>query len=319
MVNEGARRLAQIDPDGKSLDMAPTIWGEMFDLSGHRVPPFEWPCAIALAGEVVVGREYQMVRSDLSSYHLLCSASPIKNAYHHTVGSITTLTDISEHQRRQRVLCEEAVFTERTRIAADIHDTVVQGLNAVIIHLEAAEQELLENLEKARQRLHRVRDIARDSLVEARHFIWAWSGEFLNNEDPATALRLLAHKLFEGTSVQLQFRLERAPCKLTPQTSMGLLRIGKEALVNVWKHAHAKRVLVELTYGKRDVRLSVLDDGRGYVAVPLSNATCGFGLFGFQIWAERLGGKVIVHSRPKLGTRVVASIPLAMLAIRDAA
>jgi signal transduction histidine kinase len=72
----------------------------------------------------------------------------------------------------------------------------------------------------------------------------------------------------------------------------------------------ATRVRVELNYGKQNVRLSVLDEGQGFLSVPLSNTQRGFRLFGFQTRAESLGGKVVVHSRPRQGTRVVATIPL---------
>jgi signal transduction histidine kinase len=319
MVNEGAKRLAQMDPEGKTLKMAPSIWGEMFDPNGHRIPAVEWPCTRALAGKVTLGRECHMVRSDKSSYDILFSASPIKNTYGRTVGSIATLTDITEHKRKELALREQMVLKERGRIAAEMHDTVVQSLNAIVVQLEAAEEEFLEDPEHARQRLRRVREVARESLADTRRSMWTLSDESFENEDPAVALAFLAQKLFGGTPVQLQLHLEQAACRLTPEMGLGLLRIGKEALVNVWKHAHATKVRVELSYGKQDVRLSVLDHGQGFLSVPLSSNQRGFGLFGFQTRAKNLGGKVVVHSRPKRGTQVVVTIPLHLPCLRRSA
>ena len=319
MVNEGAKRLAQMDPEGKTLKMAPSIWGEMFDPNGHRIPAVEWPCTRALAGKVTLGRECHMVRSDNSSYDILFSASPIKNTCRRTVGSIATLTDITEHKRKELVLREQMVLQERGRIAAEMHDTVVQSLNAIVVQLEAAEEEYLEDPEHARQRLRRVREVARESLADIRRSMWTLSGESFENEDPAAALAFFAQKVFADTSVHLELRLEEAACGLTPKMGLGLLRIGKEALVNVWKHAQATKVRVELNYGKQDVRLSVLDNGQGFLSVPLSSTQRGFGLFGFQRRADSLGGKVVVHSRPRRGTRVVATIPLRLPRLRQAA
>ncbi|MGA8343553.1 MAG: ATP-binding protein, partial [Candidatus Sulfotelmatobacter sp.] len=134
--------------------------------------------------------------------------------------------------------------------------------------------------------------------------------ESLDNKDPATALAFVAQKLFEGTAVKLQLSLAKDTRALPTEVRVELLRIGKEALSNVLKHARATMVTVELTCLEQELRLSVADDGRGFTSESLLGGRGGFGLFGMRRRAERLGGKLVVESRLKRGTRVVAHLPL---------
>ncbi|MFZ0863018.1 MAG: histidine kinase [Candidatus Sulfotelmatobacter sp.] len=319
LVNAAAKQLSQMDPEGKALSAAPSIWGEMSNIKGRRVPVAEWPCMKALRGKTTVSTACHLVRRDGSSCDVLFGACPIRGAESQIVGSLSSLTDITDHKQKEFVLREEAVLSERNRIAADIHDTVVQGLYAIVLQLEAAEEEIIGSPGQARQRLRRVREIARESLADARRSIWTLCQESLYNEDPATALAFLAQKLFQGKPVKLQLSLAKDTRVLPAQMRIELLRIGKEALSNILKHARATTVTVELACLERELRLSVVDDGRGFVSESLPGSQGGFGLFGMRKRAERLGGKLVVESRPERGTQVVAHLPLPIHLARQCA
>ncbi|MGD1078001.1 MAG: histidine kinase [Candidatus Sulfotelmatobacter sp.] len=310
LVNAVAQQLSQMDPQGKALSAAPSIWGEMSNIKGRRVPLAQWPCMRALRGKTTVSTACHLVRRDGSSCDILFGACPIRGAESQIVGALSSLTDITDHKQKESVLREEAVLNERSRIAGDIHDTVVQGLNAVVLQIEAAEEEIIESPGQARQRLRGVCEIARESLADARRSMWTLCQESLDNKDPATALAFVAQKLFEGTAVKLQLSLAKDTRALPTEVRVELLRIGKEALSNVLKHARATMVTVELTCLEQELRLSVADDGRGFTSESLLGGRGGFGLFGMRRRAERLGGKLVVESRLKRGTRVVAHLPL---------
>jgi signal transduction histidine kinase len=308
-VNIAAKRLAQTNPEGKSLSAAPRIWGEMFDVNGRGIPATEWPWYKALQGETTLGSECRLVWRTGDSHEVLFGAYPIKGTDSRTMGVLASLVDITERNRRELTARADAVLDERSRMAADIHDTLIQGLNAILLQLEAVEAELVEQPVQARQRLRRLRDFARENLVEARRSIWSLSGN-CSDEDPAVALAFVAHKLFQGIPIQVELNLEKGGCKLNPQLRLGILRIGKEALTNVLKHARATTVKIELSYDDRFVRLSIFDNGRGFVAAPTSGNQRGFGLFGLRTRAESIGGRLMLQSRPGRGTQVVATIPL---------
>src|ERR1700752_458206 len=95
LVNAAAKQLAQVDPEGKTVYMAPSIWGEMFDQNGKHVPTAQWPCIRALRGEATSNMECRMVRHDQSTYDVLFSSSPIGVA-REGLGSINTFPDITQ-------------------------------------------------------------------------------------------------------------------------------------------------------------------------------------------------------------------------------
>ena len=142
---------------------------------------------------------------------------------------------------------------------------------------------------------------------DARRSMWALSQEPRDEGDPAVTLAFLAQRLFAGVPVLLHLHLQEC-ARLASQIRLALVRIGKEALTNALKHSGATTVRVRLVRGKKEVRLSVLDNGRGFADLALGQG--GFGLFGLRARAEHLGGKVTVLSRPGRGTRVVATVPI---------
>jgi signal transduction histidine kinase len=289
---------------------AASIWGEIFDPNGHRIPSSEWPWSKALQGQTTIGSEFHLAPHPGHSYDILFSACPIRGVGSRIVGAFSLLVDITEHKRRELALRKAAVLTERGRLAADIHDGVIQGLSAVVTQAEAAEEEIVKNPAGSRERLRRLREVARESLAEARRSMWALNQESFDEEDPAEALELLARRLFEGTPVKLQFSLEEGARTIPVEMRRELLQIGKEALSNVLKHAHATTVSIDIAYLQRDVRLSIQDDGRGFMFGSLSSGGSNFGLYGMRTRAKRLGGELIVDSRPGRGTQIIALVPL---------
>jgi signal transduction histidine kinase len=309
LVNKAARQLAQKDPEGELLSTTSNIWGKILDVNGRNIPAAEWPWVRALHGMTVLGSEYRLVQGPGDYRDVLFSAHPIQSRQSQRAGLLISLTDITEYKKKYCLLREHAVLSERTRLAGEIHDTVLQGLHAVVLQLEAAEKEFSQNSERGRERLRRLRDLTRQNLVEARRSIWALSSESFGNEDPGVALECLARRLFEGTPVTLHLHTKKPHRPMAAEVRFEILRIGKEALNNVLRHAGATLVRIELTYSHGWVRLSVLDNGRGFEVDPVSSDLKGYGLFDSRIRAERIGGRLMIHTAPGKGTRVVAIIP----------
>jgi len=305
LANAAAKRLAQMNPEGKSLSVAPRIWGELFDPSGRRVPVHRWPCMRALQGKTTVDLECRLVRSDRSGSSILFGSCPIRKAGSQMCGSLSSLTDVTDVKQKEVSLREGAIVRERARFATDIHDTLLQGLSAVVLQFEALEPELPQELAL---KLARIKQIARETLAETRRSIWVLSHEPADEQDPAATLGFIAEKLFSGMPISLQFRLQECP-GLDSRLRFALTRIGKEALTNVLKHSRATVVRIELTYARKEVRLSVIDNGCGFAA-STAQAQDGFGLFGLKARAQLLGGDALVHSRAGSGTSVVVTLPV---------
>jgi two-component system NarL family sensor kinase len=194
---------------------------------------------------------------------------------------------------------------ERARIAREIHDTLAQSLTAIALHVEGAIQQLEHSPERARKRLHRALDTARQSLEEARTSVLNLRGP-LAGRPLAEALASLARSLTSETGMRTHVRVEGGQ-RLPLRVEAELFRIAQEALQNVRRHAGARNVWLTMGDDRGRVRLVVRDDGRGFdpAAVP---ETCQ-GLLGMRERARLMEGTFRVISRPGQGTRVTVSVP----------
>jgi PAS domain S-box-containing protein len=115
-VNREARRLAQLDPEGTSLDIDLLAWGTAYDIEGRVIPLERYCIAKALRGEATSGYESRMVRQDGSYYDILISAAPLWNDHHQIVGAVASFVDITERKRSEQALRDSE---ERFRDLAD--------------------------------------------------------------------------------------------------------------------------------------------------------------------------------------------------------
>jgi len=204
---------------------------------------------------------------------------------------------------------ESAIFAERNRIARELHDTLAQGFTSILLQIEAAKS-LLGEAEKATfVPLDRARDLARESLAEARRAIWAFRPRALDKSDLPTALEWLVRNMAAGSGVGVEFTTRGAPRALTVAIETNLLRIIQEAVTNALRHAAARTIRVRLTFANEVVRVSVEDDGRG-LAPRDARSGEGFGLISMRERVENLSGKFLLSSHPSRGTRILVKIPI---------
>jgi signal transduction histidine kinase len=307
LVNRAARQMARMEPEGMFLSGAPFIWGKL--QSERGVDAAGWPHLSDLLEKPLAERECRLVQSNATAYDVLFSTAPLTVTKQTRAGAVLMFTDITPVKRRELKLRERAVSEERKRMAGDLHDTLCQGLNAIVLMLQAAQASSAQNGAAAQPLVHRACAVAMDTLREARGSMWAFVQEPMENIDPAS-LAAVTEQIFNDTPIEVALSLQKQPFSLPPRIRFDLLRIGKEALTNVLKHSQATRVHLELAYKKQTVQLSVRDDGRGFGRESAGNMSRGYGLTSMYQRAERLGGKVAVESQPRHGTSVVAVIPL---------
>jgi len=203
---------------------------------------------------------------------------------------------------------EVAVAAERNRMARDIHDTLAQGFTGVIMQLEAAEEAMSQNLAlKATGFLDRAGDLARESLREARRSVRALRPEALEHKNLCQALEGLIRKMTAGTTVRAEFGLQGEPGELPPEWEENLLRIGQEVLTNALRHAQASEFKVQLVFDKREIRLNLRDNGRGFDPRTRHD---GFGLQGIRERVEGMGGQLSIQSVIGEGTVISIVLPL---------
>ncbi len=196
---------------------------------------------------------------------------------------------------------------ERARLAREIHDTLAQALTAIALHLEAAMRQLGRNPDRARERIQRALDLTRESLEDARRSVLDLRGMVPAGKPLPEALAALARGVTADTGVRIRVDASRA-APLPAGAESELFRIAQEALTNVGRHARATEATVILETRGRRARLTVRDNGRGFV--PGSTPDSRVGLLGMRERVEILRGSLRVRSAPGRGTTVTASIPL---------
>jgi PAS domain S-box-containing protein len=197
---------------------------------------------------------------------------------------------------------QAATLEERNRMAREIHDTLAQGLTAIVVHLQAADDASAKGLKKDAQKHQQIaRDLARQSLIDARHSVHALRPRALESASFWEALKEMIKQSTAGTALHTRFQMRGHPRELSPLWQQNLLHIGQEALTNALKYAHARRFEVRLNFNKNELRFELKDDGEGFRVTDRHN---GYGLVGMRERVEQMGGRLTVTSSPRKGTNV---------------
>jgi signal transduction histidine kinase/ligand-binding sensor domain-containing protein len=209
----------------------------------------------------------------------------------------------------------EARVNERTRIARELHDTLLQSLQGLMLHFQTGIDLLPERPVEARKTLEIAVDRADQAINEGRDAVQGLRASAVETNDLVSAVRILGKELGAAdtnpNSAVFEVEVEGAPRNLHPILRDEVYRIAAEALRNAFRHAHAQRIEVEILYGERWLRLRVRDDGKGIDPKLLGgDGRAGhFGLHGMRERAQLAGGKLVVWSKPDSGTEVELSIP----------
>jgi PAS domain S-box-containing protein len=206
---------------------------------------------------------------------------------------------------------QAAVITERNRLARELHDSVTQALYSVTLYAEAAAILLADgkNLEAA-DHLRELRDTAQEALREMRLLIFELRPLALEKTGLVAALQTRLEAVEGRGGMQTELQVEGAPNaeRLPFTVQEELYHIAQEALNNVLKHAHARRVRVHLQFLDTVTCLEVWDDGVGFES-ERARERGGLGLRGMEERAQRIGGKLHIESVPRKGTRVSIKVP----------
>jgi signal transduction histidine kinase/ligand-binding sensor domain-containing protein len=204
------------------------------------------------------------------------------------------------------------VLQERARISREVHDTLIQSLVAVAVQIGSVVKQIAPEAGGLREQLDQLRKQTEEQIREARESIWNLRSPTLERLGLVAALRQAGEQMSQRTSVRFSFAVTGRPQACPRGIDAHLLRIGREALTNVWRHARATEVRLELSYGVDRVLLRVSDNGIGFDPdAPDMESTQRYGLMTMAERAQRAGGELTIISGKDRGTEVVATFPLA--------
>ena len=208
----------------------------------------------------------------------------------------------------------EARVSERTRIARDLHDTLLQSFQGLLLRFQSASKILPERPVEAKQRLDSALDQAAAAIAEGRDAVQGLRSAAFETNDLANAITAIGAELTSDLSALdspiIDVEVHGPARNLNPVVRDEAYRIAGEALRNAFRHAQARRIIVEIRYDKRLFRLTVRDNGTGIDDEAIRQEPAGhFGLHGMRERAEIVGGRLEVWSKRDTGTEVELSIP----------
>jgi signal transduction histidine kinase len=200
-------------------------------------------------------------------------------------------------------------LAERTRIARDLHDTLLQGVLSASMQLDLAEDQLPDN-SPTKPRLKRVLELLGQVTEEGRGTLQGLRSTDSEKLSLERAFSRLKQDLGNDEEIGYRVVVNGEPNTLRPLIRDEVYRIGREALVNAFTHAHAKNIEVEVEYADRQFRMLVRDDGSGIDPQVLDHGREGhWGLSGIRERSEGVGGTLHLRSRVGAGTEIELTIP----------
>jgi signal transduction histidine kinase/ligand-binding sensor domain-containing protein len=213
-----------------------------------------------------------------------------------------------------------ARMSERERIARELHDTLLQGFQGLILRFQAVVPEVQN--EQAGKKLESVLDRADAVLLEGRQRVRNLRSEDTTINELSSRLADFGNGLAQDSTVFIRLLVEGTAQPLNPIVSDEIYSIGREALTNAFQHSKANRIEVDLTYSSDSLTLRIRDDGVGIDPQIVSGGRAGhWGLKGMRERAHAVGGKLSIWSTPGSGTEIELVLParLAYLRSRQAA
>ena len=221
--------------------------------------------------------------------------------------------------QRQFAIGLEARVSERTRIARELHDTLLQSLHGLMFQFQAVRNLMPRRPDDAMQTLDDAIKDTKKALAESRNAIQELRSEPMSESNLAEMLMAESRELAQlrnendgSPKFELTEEGERRALSLTAQNEVR--RIVSEILINAYRHADAHRIEAEVRYGDQMLRLRIRDDGKGIDPVVLKEGGRAghWGIRGVRERAEQLGARIDFWSEVGAGTEVELEVPASL-------
>ena len=272
----------------------------------------------------IIGLEFVWRRPDGTKLFVSESAFAVKDGkgqiiyYEGTVQDITKRKEAEEklmlYQQQLRSLASELSLAEerlRRRIAAELHDHIAQNLAISKIKLESLAGDAEPDLVKS---LNEVNGLISQTIEATRSLTFEISPPVLYELGFEAAVNWLAKQTRQRFGLEVEFADDGKPKPLNTDIRVLLFQAVRELLVNVVKHAKAKKAKVFTCRIQKNIQITVEDNGVGFDVEAISDvkdpAKGGFGLFNIRERLDQIGGSVIINARAGKGTRITLTAPM---------
>jgi signal transduction histidine kinase len=231
-----------------------------------------------------------------------------------TQAQLLAASSAREELERLSARLMEIQEQERTRLARELHDDIVQNLAVLKIEITQARQSAAARSPELQERLERARSIADRTMKTLRSTMLLLRPSLLDDLGLVPALQWLVEDFQQRTGVRCRLFDEGIEDALPEGVKTAVFRVVQEALHNAEKHAQPKSVEVRITQGDNEILASVSDDGAGFKVETAGNGSqkAQFGLIGMRERATALGGRLHIESAPGAGSTITLKVPNAV-------
>ncbi len=204
-------------------------------------------------------------------------------------------------------------LVERERIARDLHDTLLQGFQGVLLRFQTISKRLTVDT-KVQHEMEDTISRADQVLTEARDKVWQLRASSRPSGDLASCLSTAAGDLSAQWPTDFSLHVVGTPQPLLADAFEEICAITQEALANAFRHSEAQAIEVELQFGQSEFRARIRDSGKGLPANALerSENTKHWGLLGMQERAKKLGANFTMRRQQRGGTEVQLTVPASL-------
>lgn len=219
-----------------------------------------------------------------------------------------------QHRQAMGIKIIKAQEEERRRVAREIHDGPAQSMSNIVLKAEICERLVDAEPVKAKEELRNLKSVVRDTLQDVRKIIYNLRPMSLDDLGLIPTLQRFILTFQEESSIEVSFKTKGNYDDIRPTISLTIFRIIQETMNNIKKHAEANNVSINLEFSDEELRLKVVDDGKGFNTEDLKNRKdnieSGFGLYSMRERVELLNGKFELDSAIGKGTRINITVPL---------
>ena len=203
----------------------------------------------------------------------------------------------------------DARLKERTRIAQELHDNLIQDVMGISLQIEVTDELLPAGL-PAKQPLGRALALCKSALDAGRRALNDLRSAPLSAADLVKSFSQLANEVTRNAETKIDVIVEGHERPLNATAGNDVLQVGRQAISNAFQHARARNIHVLLSYGEESFRLRIEDNGSGIKEESMNLQRPGhYGMLGMKERAERLGGGIFIRSREGEGTEVDLLVP----------
>jgi PAS domain S-box-containing protein len=210
----------------------------------------------------------------------------------------TAVESMSQEQERIR----KAIGADRSRIARELHDGVVQTLFAVALRFQLHADEVPDGL---RTTIEQATAAVREAINDIQRYVYDLEPSLAMPGGLAPSLEQLGVELERSSGIPVTVKFEPTAVAALERFATDVVQIVREALSNIRRHAGAGRVALTIREAAHATVLEVRDDGRGFSP----EAARGLGLRNLRTRARQLGGQLELHSEPGKGSVVRLVVP----------